>query len=160
MNESATHHRIHVDNQPGHLIRRLNQIAVGLFVQETETLGVTPMQYAALQTVQQTPGMDQRTLGRAIALDASTTGGVVDRLEARQLIERRASPSDRRVRLLHVTPQGNALLEQITPMMLQAQQRILAPLSPEQRETFMAMLGTLVDSNSDHSRAPADPRRT
>lgn len=160
MNAPAQDNRIQVDSQPGHLIRRLHQIAVGLFVQETESLGVTPMQYAALQTVQQTPGMDQRTLARAIALDASTTGGVVDRLEARQLIERRASPSDRRVRLLHVTPQGEALLEQIIPMMLQAQTRILEPLPPDQRDAFMAMLGLLVDSNSDHSRAPAGPRRT
>jgi DNA-binding MarR family transcriptional regulator len=159
MNTSDRDTRIHVDSQPGHLIRRLHQIAVGLFVQETESLGITPMQYAALQTVEQTPGMDQRTLARAIALDASTTGGVVDRLEARQLIERHTSPSDRRVRLLHITPQGNALLQQITPLMLQAQQRILEPLSPSQRESFMDMLGLLIDSNSDHSRAPAGPRR-
>jgi DNA-binding MarR family transcriptional regulator len=160
MNAPVQKNRIHVDSQPGHLIRRLHQIAVGLFVQETESLGVTPMQYAALQTVQQAPGMDQRTLARAIALDASTTGGVVDRLEARQLIERRTSPSDRRVRLLQITPQGDALLDTITPLMLQAQQRILAPLSPDQREAFMEMLGILIDSNSDHSRAPAGPRRT
>lgn len=151
---------VDVDHQPGHLIRRLHQIAVGLFVQETESLGVTPMQYAALQTVARQPGMDQRSLSRAIALDASTTGGVLDRLEARQLIERRTSPADRRVRLLHLTPAGLTLLEQITPMMLQAQQRILAPLSASQRQQFMALLGLLVESNNDHSRAPSEPRRS
>jgi DNA-binding MarR family transcriptional regulator len=160
MNALETPNPVHVDSQPGHLIRRLHQIAVGLFVQETETLGITPMQYAALQTVQQQPGMDQRTLARSIALDASTTGGVVDRLEARQLLERRTSPADRRVRLLHVTAGGDALLQRITPMMLQAQQRILDPLSAEQRQQFMDMLGLLVDSNNDHSRTPSDPRRS
>jgi DNA-binding MarR family transcriptional regulator len=160
MNAPAPTSRIHVDSQPGHLIRRLHQIAVGLFVQETDALGITPMQYAALQTVQQQPGMDQRTLARSIALDASTTGGVVDRLEARQLMERRTSAADRRVRLLHVTPAGDALLQQVTPMMLQAQQRILDPLSPRQREQFMALLGILVDSNQDHSRTPSEPRRS
>lgn len=146
---------IHVDDQPGHLIRRLHQIAVGIFVQETESLGITPMQYAALQTVVQQPGMDQRSLSRAIALDASTTGGVVDRLEARQFIERRTSPADRRVRLLHVTEAGLVLLHQITPMMLQAQQRILSPLTPSQQTQFMEMLGVLVDANNDQSRAPS-----
>lgn len=150
---------IHVDDQPGHLIRRLHQIAVGIFVQETESLGVTSMQYAALQTVARHPGLDQRTLSRAIALDASTTGGVVDRLEARQLIERRISTADRRVRMLQITPAGLTLLNQITPMMLQAQQRILAPLNPEQQHEFMTLLGLLVESNNDHSRAPSDAKR-
>ena len=128
MSSSAPIPEIDVDDQPGHLIRRLHQIAVGIFVQETDSLGITPMQYAALQTVAQHPDIDQRSLSRAIALDASTTGGVIDRLEARQLIERRTSETDRRVRLLHLTASGLSLLDHITPMMLNAQRRILDPL--------------------------------
>lgn len=159
MSRPASVPAIHLDDQPGHLIRRLNQIAVGIFVQETESLGVTPMQYAALQTVAQCPDLDQRSLARAIALDASTTGGVVDRLASRQLIERHTSPADRRARLLHITPQGLSLLKQITPLMLEAQQRILAPLNPDQQRQFLTLLGLLVETNNDHSRAPSDVRR-
>lgn len=151
---------IDLDSQPGHLIRRLQQIAVGLFVQETDALGVTPMQYATLNTIAQHPGMDQRTLSRTIALDASTTGGVLDRLEARQLIARSTSNADRRVRLLQITPTGVALLERITPMMLQAQRRILEPLSAEQRQQFMTLLDLLVNSNNEHSRVPSESRPT
>lgn len=159
MSSTAPIPEIHVDDQPGHLIRRLHQISVGIFVQETDSLGVTPMQYAALQTVAKQPGIDQRSLSKSIALDASTTGGVVDRLEARQLLERRTSPADRRVRLLHVTPQGLTLLDEITPMMLQAQQRILDPLSPDQQRQFMELLGLLVETNNDQSRAPTKSKR-
>jgi DNA-binding MarR family transcriptional regulator len=50
------------------------------------------------------PGLDQRTLASSIGFDTSTIGGVIDRLEKRGLIERQASPTDRRVRLLQVTP--------------------------------------------------------
>jgi DNA-binding MarR family transcriptional regulator len=159
MSSSASTPEIDVDHQPGHLIRRLHQIAVGIFVQETDALGVTPMQYAALQTVAQHPGIDQRSLSRAIALDASTTGGVVDRLEARQLLERRTSAADRRVRLLHVTTAGLSLLNDITPLMLRAQQRILDPLNPQQQRQFMELLEMLVETNNDHSRAPSDAKR-
>ena len=74
---------VDIDHQPGHYIRRLHQISVGIFLQELGEIGITPVQYAALQTVANHPGIDQRTLARTIALDASTTGGVVDRLEAR-----------------------------------------------------------------------------
>ena len=97
---------IDIDLQPGHLIRRLHQIAVGIFLQEGGELNVTPVQYAALQVVCNQPGIDQRTLARAIALDASTTGGVVDRLEVRGWMERRQSPEDRRARQLFLTPAG------------------------------------------------------
>lgn len=151
--------QIDIDHQPGHLIRRLHQIAVGIFVQENESLGITPMQYAALQTVANQPGIDQRSLARAIALDASTTGGVVDRLEARALLERQFSPTDRRVRLLHLTPAGHSMLQNATPLMLRTQQRILDPLTQEQREQFLTLLNQLVTLNNDHSRAPSESKR-
>jgi DNA-binding MarR family transcriptional regulator len=150
-----------IDAQPGHLIRRLHQISVGLFVQEMAGLGehgITPVQYAALQTVANSPGVDQRTLARAIALDASTTGGVVDRLEARGLLARFASTGDRRVRLLHPTEDGLALLQRLVPVMLKAQERILAPLAPQQRGQFLHLLNQLVKSNNEFSRAPSDSR--
>lgn len=150
-----------IDAQPGHLIRRLHQISVGLFVQEMAELGedsITPVQYAALQTVVNTPGVDQRSLARAIALDASTTGGVVDRLEARGLLLRRASSSDRRVRLLHPTTEGLELLQRLVPVMLRAQERILAPLNAQQSEQFLGLLMQLVCANNEFSRAPSDSR--
>ena len=149
--------RIHLDDLPGHHIRRLQQIAVAIFLQETEPFGVTPVQYAALQGVAIAPGIDQRTLARTIGLDTSTTGGVLDRLEARGLLMRNANPEDRRVRLLSITAEGQALLRSVTPAMLRAQQRILEPLPPAQRKEFMRMLQVLVESNNSESRAPSEP---
>jgi DNA-binding MarR family transcriptional regulator len=148
--------RIDLDLLPGHHIRRLHQIAVGIFMQETEALGLTPVQYAALQAVANTPGLDQRTLARSIGLDTSTTGGVVDRLESRGLLQRNADPDDRRVRLLTITDTGLSLLREAQAPMLRAQERILAPLPPEQREAFMRMLRALVAANNALSRAPGE----
>ena len=150
---------IDIDLQPGHLIRRLHQIAVGVFVQEAGESGVTPVQYAALQVVHNQPGIDQRTLARAIALDASTTGGVVDRLEARGWLERRMSPEDRRARQLFLTPEGAQGLAGMIGPMLRAQEQILAPLSTRQRADFMRLLQVLVTQNNAMSRAPSDAAR-
>ena len=107
---TANEDSVDLDDLPGHHIRRLHQIAVAIFLQETEPLGLTPVQYAALQGVANAPGVDQRTLARTIGLDTSTTGGVVDRLEARGLLQRNAHPDDRRVRRLTLTGAGQALL--------------------------------------------------
>lgn len=141
---------------PGHHIRRLHQIAVAIFLQETEAHGITPVQYAALQTVGNAPGIDQRTLAGTIGLDTSTVAGVIDRLEARGLLARGTSPNDRRVRLLTLTAEGQALLVKVVPDMQKAQQRILAPLPKAERAEFMRMLRTLVDANNELSRAPSD----
>ncbi len=150
---------INIDLQPGHAIRRLHQISVGIFLQETGELGITPVQYAALQTVGNQPGIDQRTLARTIALDASTTGGVVDRLEARGWLVRRTAPEDRRARQLALTPAGQVLLAEAVPAMLRAQDQILAPLTERQRSEFMRLLNLLVTQNNEMSRAPSDATR-
>jgi DNA-binding MarR family transcriptional regulator len=147
---------VNIDDQPGHYIRRLHQISVGIFLQELSELGITPVQYAALQTVANQPGIDQRTLARTIALDASTTGGVVDRLEQRGALERRTAPSDRRARQLWLTADGERLLTEAVPAMLLAQQQILAPLTERQRAEFMRLMRIVVDENNALSRAPSE----
>lgn len=145
-----------LEEQPGYYIRRLQQIAVALFLEETQAHGITPVQYAALSAAHRQPGLDQRTLAGTIGFDTSTIGGVIDRLERRELIVRQTSPSDRRVRLLHVTPAGARLLAQAMPGMLKAQQRMLAPLAAADRPRFLAMLKTVVDANNELSRAPSE----
>jgi DNA-binding MarR family transcriptional regulator len=147
---------IDLDALPGHHIRRLHQIAVAVFLQETEAQGLTPVQYGALQSVHNTPGIDQRTLARSIGLDTSTIAGVVDRLEARGLLQRSASADDRRVRLLTLTDEGLALLDAVMPAMLRAQERILEPLPPPERKEFMRMLRSLVQANNALRRAPSE----
>jgi len=74
---------------PGHLIRRCQQIAVAIFMEETREFDLTPVQYAALVVVRAQPGVDQTRLVNLIALDRSTIGNVVTRLEAKKLIVRR-----------------------------------------------------------------------
>lgn len=147
---------IRLDELPGHYIRRLQQIAVAIFMQETIEFGITPVQFAALQTVADQPGLDQRTLARTIGFDTSTIAGVIDRLEARGLMNRRPAPADRRVRLLSLSDQGQRLLNDVVPPMLRAQQRMLAPLPRAERDEFIRMLHVLVTANNEFSRAPSD----
>ena len=146
-----------LDELPGHFIRRLQQIAVAIFLEETEGHGITPVQFAALAEVARQPQIDQRTLARSIGYDTSTIGGVIDRLEARGLVQRNASPVDRRVRLLTLTSAGQLLLAAVMVPMQRAQARMLAPLPPAERGLFMRILRQLVEANNALSRAPSEP---
>ncbi|MDX3893333.1 MarR family winged helix-turn-helix transcriptional regulator [Pusillimonas sp.] len=145
---------IEFNRLPGNFARRLHQISVAIFLQETEAFGITPVQFAALQSVLATPDMDQRTLAGAIGQDASTTTGVIDRLEARGLMQRRPSPTDRRARCLSVTDEGRKLLQAVTPAVLRAQDLLLEPLPEHERAEFMRLIAVLVDGNNGLSRAP------
>jgi DNA-binding MarR family transcriptional regulator len=147
---------VDLDTLPGHHIRRLQQIAVAIFLQEAQAHGITPVQYATLQAVANTPGVDQRTLAARVGLDTSTVAGVADRLEAREWLRRDTAPDDKRVRLLSVTPGGAQLLREVEPAMRKAQTRILAPLAKADRAEFMRMLRVLVEGNNDLSRAPRE----
>jgi MarR family transcriptional regulator, lower aerobic nicotinate degradation pathway regulator len=149
---------VDLDNLPGYYIRRLQQIAVAIFLDEVKQFEVTPVQYAALQAISDSPGIDQRTLARRIGFDTSTIGGVIDRLDARGLVLRSASDTDRRVRLLSLTKAGLELTRAVVPGMLRAQSRILAPLSALDQKQFMSMLRRLVETNNKMSRAPGDIR--
>ena len=156
MSQKALAKPVDLETLPGHHIRRLHQIAVAVFLQETQGHGVTPVQFAALQSVANAPDTDQRTLAGRIGLDTSTVAGVIDRLEARGLLLRKPSADDRRVRLLVLTDAGHALLRVVAPAMHNAQARMLAPLPKAERAEFMRMLQVLVTSNNALSRAPSD----
>ena len=137
--------------QPGHLIRRAQQIAVAMFV---ETLGrdVTPVQYALLRMLQERPGLDQVTLAREVALDTSTTADIAARLESKGWIVREVLP--RRQRRLLLTPEGEAVLARLVPGLQRMNQAMLAGLAPDEREAFMRLLRKFVQLNNAQSRAP------
>lgn len=106
--------------------------------------GVTPVQFAFMNAMLQTPGLDQVTLAQRVAFDAATSGSVIGRLEAKGWVQRRADVQDRRRKLLYVTPEGARALQGMHAAVAQAQDNILAPLPPGDQETFMRLLARLV----------------
>ena len=139
---------------PGHLIRRAQQISVAIFMEECAAQNVTPVQYACLSAIALQPGVDATRLASAVAFDRSTLGNVLERLETKGWVARKPSPDDRRVKLLHITPEGLLLLDTIEPAVVATQKRLLKPLSPADRKIFMRLLTGMVEGNNDVSRAP------
>src|ERR1700757_3798019 len=75
-------------SKPGHLIRRCQQIAVAMFLEETKGFDITPVQYAALVASGPHPQIDPPRLSHLIAFDRSTLGSVLERLEQKRLVAR------------------------------------------------------------------------
>ena len=132
---------------PGHLIRRAHQFAVAIFMEEAADFDVTPVQFAILNALIDTPGADQITLAGQVAFDAATSGAVIGRLVARGWIRREPDAVDRRRKLLWVTPDGEQAVQQMKRLVARVQTHILAPLSPQEREQLLALLGKLVSGH-------------
>lgn len=133
---------------PGHLVRRLHQIATALFAEECGAFELTPIQYAALAAVRSNEGLDATRVSELISLDRSTVGDVLFRMEKKGWLERYASPEDRRVKLLRLTGAGAEVLAQVGGPVLRVQERLLDPLAPDTRATFLHLLSQLAEGHA------------
>lgn len=126
---------------PGHLIRRLHQQSMQVFQSRMQAAGfdLTSVQFAALDAIDEQPGIDQATLAATIGFDRATIGGVVDRLEQKALLQRVVSAHDRRARQLRLTAKGHKLLAACRPVVEDLQAGILASLSRSERASFVAL---------------------
>jgi len=75
--------------------------------------GMTRAQWIILARLDRQPGMSQNELATICEVEPITVGRLVDRLEARGMVERRADPSDRRVRRLHLLPASEPIIKEI-----------------------------------------------
>ena len=77
------------------------------------TYGMTRAQGVILARLARQPGMTQNEMAGLCEVEPITVGRLVDRLEARGLLERRLDPADRRIRRLHLLPAAEPILAEI-----------------------------------------------
>lgn len=128
---------LQLHHEPGHLIRRAHQLAVATF-HEVHGRQVTPVQYAVLRALADSPDIDQVTLADRVALDTSTAADIATRLEAKGWIERRLMA--RRQRSLRLTPAGQAVLDDMLARVEPMYQRLLGGLSTTEQAEFLRLL--------------------
>lgn len=126
---------------PGHLIRRLNQISTHVFakyMQKTE-FDLTPVQFAAMDAIAASPGIDQAGVAANIAYDRATIGGVIDRLEQKGYVRRTVCKHDRRAREVRLTDRGMDVFREILPVVTALQKDVLPGLSHVERVRFLEL---------------------
>jgi DNA-binding MarR family transcriptional regulator len=128
----------------GHLLRRAHQRHNALFQEAAGNLQLTPTQFAALVKISQLGEVSQNQLGRLTAMDPATIQGVIQRLEVRQLIERKADPTDRRCTLLSLSTAGAAMMSEATTCAHRVHEALLASLPAGERQILMALLRKLI----------------
>lgn len=148
---------IELYDEPGHLIRRAQQIAVSKF-HDVHGRHVTPIQYAILRTLHETPGIDQVTLAQMIALDTSSTADIAARLETKGWILREVLP--RRQRRLSLTPAGEDVLLELRPGVDVMYRGMMSSLEPEEQKEFMRLLRKFVHLNDRQEKLATRKTKT
>lgn len=112
--------------------------------------GLRGYHFRLLAALEQWGPASQADLGRDTGIDRSDVTAVLGELEARGLVERRVDPDHKRRKIVSLTPLGMSELERLDRVVQEAQDEVLAPLSPAQRERFLALLHRMLgDQDSD-----------
>ncbi len=109
--------------------------------------GLSPIQCHVLHLIEPGRPLPMSRLAETLACDASNVTGLVDRLESRGLVQRQPSPTDRRVRVLQLTPAGSRLRTQLLRRMA-GRSLSLSRLSLDQQRTLVKILEALVDETT------------
>jgi MarR family transcriptional regulator, lower aerobic nicotinate degradation pathway regulator len=143
-------------SMPGYLIRRSKQFSTGVFSETCKDFGITPIQFAALNILHLRPAIDQAELGDVAALDPSTAGDVLQRLERRGLVHRHEQGQRR---ICDLTTDGMALLRQVTPQVTAAQRRLLAALTAREQAQLLRLLSKMNGVSNLHYKCSTKRRR-
>ena len=139
--------------------RRFYQIAVAAAAEVHEPVGLIPLEFAVLIHLHGAPGIDQNTLAEYMALDRTSTGELVYRLEQQGLIDRPVNGTDRRARVLRLTARGLALHNKQRPKARASQERLLDVLTPAERRSLVDMMERVIAANPQYARPGAGRRR-
>src|SRR5262245_33294387 len=108
---------------------------------------LSPTQCHVLHLIEPGQPLPMGRLAQTLVCHASNVTGLVDRLEARGLVQRRLSADDRRVKVLELTAEGSRLRAQMLRRMTTGA-RPLSRLSLHQQRTLVKILEALVDEST------------
>jgi DNA-binding MarR family transcriptional regulator len=127
----------------GSLVRRAQQRHVAVWLSEVSA-EITSVQYAALEILHRTPGVNQRQLGDELDVDRSTIADLVARMVRNGLVERSDDPVDKRSYVLFLTAAGKKQLAALRPRVEEVERilttRLTARESAELRRLLSALL--------------------
>ena len=109
--------------------------------QKARQFGMTRAQWAVLLKLERYEGLNQSDLAEYLDIQPITLTRLVDRLCDSGLIERRPDPSDRRAKLLYLTPTARPLLTRISEQVEVVAEEVLAGLDPEAIDAVLSQLG-------------------
>lgn len=122
------------------------------------SVGLTMQQLKALLVLTFGESASGRDLSRALGVGLATVTGIVDRLAAQGLVERRDDPHDRRVRRVFITEDGERVVDKVIGAGLEQRRRLLRKLDTAALRSVEDAQGKLLDAIDETDREGIVPR--
>jgi DNA-binding MarR family transcriptional regulator len=131
----------------GFLLSKLGFMSASGFAAALEPENIHPGHFALLRMIKAAEGSSQNALGDSLHIPPSRMVALLDELEQRGLVERRRSPADRRINLVHLTDAGVSTLERAAVIAADWEARLCAGLDDDERATLAALLRRLAEGH-------------
>jgi DNA-binding MarR family transcriptional regulator len=128
----------------GYHLRRAQIAVFQDFAASVDGAEITPGQFGVLALIDANSGLSQTQLGTILGIDRSTVVGVIDKLEARGLVERADRPDDRRTHALRLSPNGQTRFRELARRVRSHETRVAKRLSVEERKLLIDLLQRIV----------------
>ena len=132
-----------VAGRPTWLLSRANARSQGLLSHAFAAEGVRGYHFRLLAALDQFGPASQVDLGRHTGIDRSDVVAMLNDLVASGLARRQPDPADRRRNIVTITKRGARALERLDAVLDDVQDAVLAPLTPNERKTFVRLLAKL-----------------
>jgi DNA-binding MarR family transcriptional regulator len=133
----------HPSQNLGFLLHDVARLMRKRFEQNARELRLTRSQYQVLAHLARHEGIQQSGLAEILEVEPITLTRILDRLEEAELVERRAHPTDRRIRLLHLTPKAHPLLGEIFTIGAATRAEALEGVAEAERDQLFAILSAM-----------------
>jgi DNA-binding MarR family transcriptional regulator len=114
-----------------------------------EGVRITPAQAGILFLLKKKDGQSMTEISKMLSMDNSTITGLVDRLEKAGFVRRDDSPSDRRMFLIYITPQGVEESNRARTIIRKVNEEIKSGFSEKEIQTFKKILHSFSEKFSN-----------
>jgi MarR family transcriptional regulator for hemolysin len=143
------------DRDPLILLHDVARMMRTRFDQRARMRGMTRAQWVILGRLSRQPGISQNEMAAICEVEPITVGRLIDRLEAHGLVERRADPTDRRIRRLHLLPAAQPILDEITSYRELLTAEVFSGLGERERAQLVdTLLHVKSNLNAEGASAP------
>jgi MarR family transcriptional regulator, lower aerobic nicotinate degradation pathway regulator len=136
-----------VANRPTWLLSRAYTRSHNVLTEAFAAEGVRGYHFRLLAALDQYGPTSQADLGRHTGIDRSDVVATLNDLVTRGLAQRKPDPVDHRRNVITITKRGAATLERLDAVLDDVQDTVLAPLTPNERKTFVRLLAKLIDEH-------------
>jgi DNA-binding MarR family transcriptional regulator len=121
-------------------LAKASQTAIKFMSQKISALNVTPVQAMVIGFLAEEDQIMAGELGKKVELDSATLTGILDRLEAAQLIERKGNPDDRRSVKIHLTKIGKETGLEAKKLIEEANKEFLADFTENEKRELRGLI--------------------